>query len=141
MCFIVYISSCLYQCTFQSPFSKLISVVWVVFLVWWVGFLGGFFQNLWVSLVATFLARDWNLHVINSHVTGAIGWSFMRWDAAWHEWVLVAIAVVIDGMLAVSAQCGCCHHFTYALSGLFSLASFFLVCILFVVCIMAFHLF
>ena len=25
--------------------------------------------------------------------------------------VLVALAVVIDGMLAVSAHCGCCHHF------------------------------
>ena len=23
----------------------------------------------------------------------------------------VALAVVIDGMLAVSAQCGCCHHY------------------------------
>ena len=57
------------------------------------------------------MARDWNLHVINSHVAGAIGWSFMRLDAAWHEWILVALAVVIDGMLAVSAQCGCCHHF------------------------------
>ena len=78
-------------------------VRWVGF--WWV------LQNLWVSLVATFLARDWNLHIINSHVAGAIGWSFMRLDAAWHEWILVALAVVIDGMLAVSAQCGCCHHF------------------------------
>ena len=56
-------------------------------------------------------ARGWNLHPIDSHVAGAIGWSFMRLDAAWHEWVLVALAVVIDGVLAVSAQCGCCHHF------------------------------
>ena len=35
----------------------------------------------------------------------------MKLDAAWHEWVLVALAVVVDGVLAVSAQCGCCHHF------------------------------
>ena len=34
----------------------------------------------------------------------------MKLDAAWHVWVLVALAVVVDGMLAVSAQCGCCHH-------------------------------
>ena len=46
-----------------------------------------------------------------SHVAGAIDWSFMELVAAWHEWILVALAVVIDGMLAVSAQCGCCHHF------------------------------
>ena len=55
---------------------------------------------------------DWNLHPIDSHVAGAIGWSFMRLDVAWHEWILVALAVVIDGVLAVSAQCGCCHHFS-----------------------------
>ena len=76
------------------------------------------------------MARDWNLHVINSHVAGAIGWSFTRLDAVWHEWILVALAVVIDDMLTVSAQCGCCPHFlpyffTYALSGLFSLAFIF----------------
>ena len=65
------------------------------------GFFGGYI----------FLARDWNLHVIYSHVAGAIGWSFMRLDAAWREWILVALAVVIEGVLAVSAQCGCCHHF------------------------------
>ena len=35
----------------------------------------------------------------------------MKLDAAWHEWSSVALAVMIDGMLAVSAQCGCCHHF------------------------------
>ena len=63
------------------------------------------------SLVASFFARDWNLHIINSHVVGAIGWSFMKLDAAWHEWVLVALPVMIVGVLAFSAQCGCCHHF------------------------------
>ena len=86
-------------------------MVWVVFLVRWVGFFGGFFKVFGFLWWLHFLARDWNLHVINSHVAGAIGWSFMRLDAAWHEWILVALAVVIDGMLAVSAQCGCCHHF------------------------------
>ena len=35
----------------------------------------------------------------------------MELDAAWHEWSSVALAVMIDGMLAVSAQCVCCHHF------------------------------
>ena len=35
----------------------------------------------------------------------------MELDAAWHEWVSKASDVVIDGMLAVSAQCGYCHHF------------------------------
>ena len=35
----------------------------------------------------------------------------MKLDAAWHEWVSIALAVMIDGLLAVSAQCGCCHHF------------------------------
>ena len=34
----------------------------------------------------------------------------MKLDAAWHEWFSVVLAVVVDGMLAVSAQCGCCHH-------------------------------
>ena len=55
-------------------------------------------------------ARDWNLHIIDSLVVGAIDWSFMQLDAAWHEWFSVALAVMIDGVLAVSAQCGCCHH-------------------------------
>ena len=57
-----------------------------------------------------FFARDWNLHIIASHMIGAIGWTFMKLGAAWHVWVLVALAVVYNGMLAVSAQCGCCHH-------------------------------
>ena len=35
----------------------------------------------------------------------------MELDAAWHDWFWVALAVMIDGMLAVFAQCGCCHHF------------------------------
>ena len=72
---------------------------------WWV-----FLKFHGCSLVATFFARDWNLHIIDSHVVGAIGWSFMGLVAAWHEWLLVALPVVIDGVLAVSAQCGCCHH-------------------------------
>ena len=58
-----------------------------------------------------FFARDWNLYIINSsHVVGAIVWSFMELDAAWHEWCLIALAVVLDDVLAVSAQCWCCHH-------------------------------
>ena len=36
--------------------------------------------------------------------------SFMGLDAAWHECVLIALALLIVGELAVSAQCGCCHH-------------------------------
>ena len=32
-------------------------------------------------------------------------------DAALHAWFSVALAVMFDGMLAVSAQCGCCYHF------------------------------
>ena len=70
------------------------------------------FSELWVFLGGYILfARDWNLHIIDSLVVGAIDWSFMELDAAWHEWFSVALAVVIDGVLAVSAQCGCCHHF------------------------------
>ena len=34
----------------------------------------------------------------------------MKLDAARHGWFLIALAVVVDGVLAVSAQCGCCHH-------------------------------
>ena len=85
------------------------------------GFFGGYI----------FLARDWNLHVINSHVSGAIGWSFMRLDAAWHEWILVALAVVIDGMLAVCTVWVLSPFssifFYYALSGCFLWLSFFFV--------------
>ena len=40
----------------------------------------------------------------------------MELDAAWHEWVGIALAEMIDGMLAVSAQCGCCHHFNIFLN-------------------------
>ena len=100
------------QCTFQSPFPNYYSVcVGWYFLVRWVGFLVGS-SKLWVYFGGYILfARDWNLHIIDSHVVSAIDWSFMELDAAWHEWVLVALAVVIDGMLAVSAPCGCCHHY------------------------------
>ena len=103
------------------------------------------FSNSWDFFGGYILfARDWNLYIIDGHVVGAIGWSFMKLDAAWHVWVLVALAVVIDGVLAVSAQCGCCHHFLQCFSNMpfqvyFSLVSFFfllLVCILFVVCIL-----
>ena len=34
----------------------------------------------------------------------------MKLIAAWHEWSSIALAVMIDSMLAVSTQCGCCHH-------------------------------
>ena len=34
----------------------------------------------------------------------------MKLDAAWHVWFYMALAVVVDGMLAVSAWCECCHH-------------------------------
>ena len=47
----------------------------------------------------------------------------MRLDAAWHVWFLVALPVMIDGVLAVSALCGCCHH----------LLLYFLVCPIFLV--------
>ena len=80
-------------------------------MVRWVGFLVGFSNSLGFLWLLHFFARDWNLHIIDSHVVGAIGWSFMKLDAAWHEWILVALAVMIDGVLAVSAQCGCCLHF------------------------------
>ena len=79
-------------------------------MVRWVGFFGGFFKFMGVHWWLHFFARDWNLHIIDSHVVGAIGWSFMGLDAAWHQWILVALPVMIDGVLAVSAQCGCCHH-------------------------------
>ena len=38
----------------------------------WVGSFGGAFQIVGFVLVATFLARYWNLHFIVSHVVGAI---------------------------------------------------------------------
>ena len=66
-------------------------------------------------------------------------------DTAWHEWFSVALAVVIDGVLAVSAQCGCCHQFFQYFTDMpflvcYALVSFFffllLVCILFLVCIL-----
>ena len=57
----------------------------------------------------------------------------MKLDAAWHVWLLIELAVVLDGMLAVSGQCGCCHH--YFLSVLFCYA---LVCLvpIFPICCM-----
>ena len=79
-------------------------------MVRWVGFSGGFFKLMGFPWWLHFFARDWNLHIIVSQVVGAIGWSFMGLDAAWHEWFLVALPVMFDGVLAVSAQCGCCHH-------------------------------
>ena len=42
--------------------------------IFWFGglvLLGGL-QNFGFVLVATFFARDWNLHIIDSHVVGAI---------------------------------------------------------------------
>ena len=35
----------------------------------------------------------------------------MELVAAWLGWSSIALAVMIDSMLAVSAQCGCCLHF------------------------------
>ena len=75
-------------------------------------FFGGIFRIHGVFFGGYILfARDWNLHLLDSLIAGAIGWSFKKLDAAWHEWVLMALAVLIDGVLAVSAQCGCCHNF------------------------------
>ena len=92
-------------------FSKFFSVFWVVFF-WFGGlvFLVGFSEFMGVHWWLHFFARDWNLHTIVSHVVGALGLSFMGLDAAWHGWILVALPVMFDGVLAVSAQCGCCHH-------------------------------
>ena len=53
---------------------------WVVFLFKWVGSFGGPFLIMGFVLVAIFLARDWNLHIIVSHVVGAVvgvSWSWM----------------------------------------------------------------
>ena len=54
----------------------------------------------------------------------------MELDAAWHVWYLIALAVLVDGVLAVSAQCGCCHHWLH----------YFLICpfIFLVPCVLAF---
>ena len=60
------------QCTFQSPSSNFSVWFWVVFLVRWVGSFVGSFQIMGFVLVAAFLARDWSLHFIDSHVVGAI---------------------------------------------------------------------
>ena len=54
-------------------------------------------------------------------------WSFISLDAAWHGWSSIALAVMIDGMLAVSAQCGCCHHFHSGFSMPFHVFSHFVV--------------
>ena len=49
----------------------------------------------------------------------------MKLYAAWHELSSMALAVVIDGMLAVSAQCGCFHHFHSSSSMPFRVFSLF----------------
>ena len=67
---LVMVWSC--QCTFQSPSSNFSVYFWVVFLVRWVGYFARTFQIMGFVLVATFLAKDWNLHIIVSHVVGAI---------------------------------------------------------------------
>ena len=49
----------------------------------------------------------------------------MKLVPAWHGWFSTALAVMDDGMLAVSAQCGCCHHFLTSSSMPFHAFSFF----------------
>ena len=61
----------------------------------------------------------------------------MKLDAAWLEWYLVALAVVFDGMLAVSAQCGCCHHCLQCFSDIPLLVRYLLFFSCFVVYILA----
>ena len=62
-------------------------------------------------LVATFFClRLESVYHYYSLVVGATVGSSMRLGAAWHEWSSMALAILIDGMLAVSAQCGCCHQ-------------------------------
>ena len=104
----------------------------------WVGCIFGGIFKLWVFFGGYILfARDWNLHIIDSLVVGALDWSFIKLDAAWHEWISIALTVMIDGVLAVCAQCGCCHQFLQYLNDLpfhvyFALVTFFfhlLVCI------------
>ena len=78
----------------------------------WASFFDGIFHILGFILVATFnCLRLESAYHQYSFVVGAIVGVFMKLDAAWHEWSSVALAVMIDGILAVSAQCGCCHHF------------------------------
>ena len=55
-----------------SFFQFLSVVLGGIFLVRWLGYFGGIYQILGFVLVATFFARDWNLHIIDSHVVGAI---------------------------------------------------------------------
>ena len=49
----------------------------------------------------------------------------MKLVAAWCGWSSIALAVMIDGMLAVSVQCGCCHHLHSSSSMLFHIFSLF----------------
>ena len=64
-----------------------ISVIWVVFLIKWAGEFWWDFQYSGFCFGTYILfARDWNLHIIDSLVVGAIDWSFMELDAVWLEW-------------------------------------------------------
>ena len=62
----------------------------------------------------------------------------MKLEAARHEWSSIALAVMIDGMLVVSAQCGCCHLFHSSSSMPFHVYSPFGV---FFVCLLSFFSF
>ena len=84
------------QCTFQSLFPNFPVCFGWYFLVSWVGSFGGIVKFGFWSSGYSFFARDWNLYIIHSsHVVGAIVWSFIELDAAWHECVLIALAVVV----------------------------------------------
>ena len=74
------------QYTFQSLFPNFSVCFGWYFLVGWVGSFSGIFKFGFCSSGYIFFARDWNLYIIHSsHVVGAIVWSFMELDAAWHE--------------------------------------------------------
>ena len=49
-----------------------------MFLIRWVAFLVGFPEFLGFLWWLPFFARGWYLHFIDSHVVGAIGWSFKK---------------------------------------------------------------
>ena len=75
------------QYTFQSLFPNFsVCFGWYFFWLGGLDLLVGFSKFGFCSSGYIFFARDWNLYIIHSsHVVGAIVWSFMELDAAWHE--------------------------------------------------------
>ena len=137
------------QCAFQSLSSNFSVWFWVVFLVRWVGSFGGVFQILGFVLVATFFARDWNLHIIDSHVVGAIvgvSWCWMLHGMCGFIWhYLLWLMVCLQSLHSVSVVTISFHQYFLlcpVMFGTFCSVSFLLCIICFFLyffCILILH--